>query len=61
MYIAIGVGAGGFAFPDNFLDKPYTNKDPKAQRRFYNNQTTWYSTWDASSQLIVDEIKVFAL
>lgn len=62
MYIAIGVGAGGFTFPDNFLNKPYTNRDPKAERRFYDNQTIWYRTWDDSnSQLIVDEIKVTAL
>lgn len=62
MYIAIGVGAGGFAFPDDFPQKMYKNRDPKAQRHFYNNQTVWYNTWNPTkSQLIVDEIKVIAL
>ena len=58
MYLTLGVGAGGFMFPDTII-KPWNNSDPKCQLNFYKNKTVWYPSWE--SGLIVDYIKVWVL
>lgn len=60
MYLTIGVGVGGHCFEDR-EGKPYKNRDPKAQRRFYDARETWKKTWNLDSVLQIDYINVIAL
>lgn len=61
MYLTIGVGVGGFAFPDDIEGKPWVNYEPKAQKKFYRDKEAWKSTWNDNSVLQVDYVKVWAL
>ncbi|XP_044766626.1 beta-1,3-glucan-binding protein-like isoform X2 [Coccinella septempunctata] len=60
MYIAVGVGVGGYNFPDQDM-KPWSNDDPKRQKKFYRKKSEWYSTWSNESALEVDYVKVYAI
>ncbi|XP_044256880.1 beta-1,3-glucan-binding protein-like [Tribolium madens] len=62
MYLTIGVGVGGHCFEDrNDGSKPWKNNDPKAQKNFYKASSQWLPTWDNSSVLKVDYVKIWAL
>ncbi|XP_045462189.1 uncharacterized protein LOC123672218 [Harmonia axyridis] len=60
MYITIGVGVGGYSFPDGD-NKPWSNDDPKMQKKFYKKKSQWHSTWNDKSVLEVEHVKVYAL
>lgn len=60
MYITIGVGVGGFSFPDGD-NKPWSNNNPKMQKKFYKKKSQWHSTWNDKSVLEVEHVKVYAL
>lgn len=61
MYLSIGVGVGGHNFIDDSPDKPWSNADPKSQRKFWNAKDTWFKTWTEDSRLQVDYVKIWAL
>lgn len=62
MFIVLGVGVGGLSIPDRMDgSKPWSNNDPKNQKKFYNARSTWKSTWGDSSALEVDYVKIWAL
>ncbi|XP_017041540.1 gram-negative bacteria-binding protein 2 [Drosophila ficusphila] len=63
-FIIFGVTVGGFInFDDALLAndvKPYTNKNPRAARSFWDNRHNWQPTWGRHSAMIVDYVKVYA-
>ncbi|KAL3274986.1 hypothetical protein HHI36_019760 [Cryptolaemus montrouzieri] len=62
MFITVGVGVGGFNFPDRTDGlKPWNNNEPLAQKNFNRAKDKWISTWSKRSTLEVQHIKVFAL
>nr|XP_008191497.1 PREDICTED: beta-1,3-glucan-binding protein isoform X2 [Tribolium castaneum] len=62
MYLSIGVGVGGHCFEDRSDgSKPWKNSDPKGQKNFYKASAQWLPTWDNSSVLKVDYVKIWAL
>lgn len=61
MILSIGVGVGGFAFPEPVEGKPYVNGDPKSQRKFYSARDVWKKTWTNDAELQVDYVKIWAL
>lgn len=68
-HITLGIGVGGISdFPDNSrtgpqnLIKPWSNTSPKAELRFWGDQSKWYSTWNRSTnKLQIDYIKVWSI
>lgn len=63
-YLSLGVSVGGHCdFPDdihsNGQPKPWKNRDPKAELRFWEDASNWSKTWQ--SGLEVDYIRVYAL
>jgi len=62
MYITLGVGVGGFCFPDRTDGtKPWENNEPKGPKDFYRAKSEWLQTWSDDSRLVVDYVKVWAL
>jgi hypothetical protein len=62
MYLVLGVGVGGHCFEDRSdATKPWTNNDPKSQKKFYQAAAQWGATWSNASRLEVDYVKVWAL
>ncbi|KAG5309160.1 BGBP protein, partial [Pseudoatta argentina] len=65
-YLTLGVAVGGLhEFEDHIVSngyiKPWRNVEAKALYNFYRAKDKWYPTWDATTALIVDYVKVWAL
>ncbi|XP_055371888.1 beta-1,3-glucan-binding protein-like [Condylostylus longicornis] len=68
-FLEIGVSAGGISdFPDGSRSgtqrklKPWQNFNPKAELKFWNEISTWHSSWSYDkSALVIDYIKVWAI
>lgn len=62
MHIVVGVGAGGHNFDDRSDGtKPWINKEPISQKKFYKARNQWKSSWKADAKLQVEYVKVWAL
>ncbi|KAK5642303.1 hypothetical protein RI129_008470 [Pyrocoelia pectoralis] len=65
--LSLGVGVGGlYDFPDEAMsggkEKPWSNADRHAIKRFFEAKSTWIQTWDPErSCLIVDSVRVTAI
>lgn len=65
-YISLGVSVGGLRdFEDGATSnghvKPWTNTDPRALLKFWNQRSEWLPTWQKDTSLVVKSIKVTAL
>lgn len=65
-YIIINIAVGGTTgwFPDNEGNKPWTNADKLAERKFWEAKSQWLPTWKLESDdatLQVDWIRVYSL
>ncbi|EGI67720.1 Beta-1,3-glucan-binding protein, partial [Acromyrmex echinatior] len=65
-YLTLGVAVGGLhEFEDHIVSngyiKPWRNVEAKALYNFYRARDKWYPTWDATTALVVDYVKVWAL
>ena len=58
-YLIINLAVGGTTgyFPDGH-GKPWINTSPHAVNAFYDNMTTWYSTW--TQPMMVDSVRVWS-
>lgn len=67
MHLTVGVGVGGINdFPDGYrstsnIPKPWTNKEVKQMRKFFDAKNQWLTTWNEHSQLKIDFVKIYAL
>ena len=47
-------------FPDNQGGKPWSNTSPHSVNEFWNDRSSWYSTWNGEdAALKVDSVKVW--
>ncbi|XP_012057432.1 PREDICTED: beta-1,3-glucan-binding protein-like [Atta cephalotes] len=65
-YLTLGVAVGGLhEFEDHIVSgryiKPWRNVEAKALYNFYCAKDKWYPTWDTTTALVVDYVKVWAL
>lgn len=67
MRLTVGVAVGGINdFPDGYVSasgvgKPWTNKEVKQMRKFFDARDQWLPTWGENAKLIVDYVKIYAL
>ncbi|EDV98028.1 GH14367 [Drosophila grimshawi] len=63
-FIIFGVTVGGFLnFDDEIVSndvKPYKNSEPRAALSFWLQRDTWAPTWEKSSAMIIDYVRVYA-
>ncbi|XP_062507119.1 beta-1,3-glucan-binding protein-like [Corticium candelabrum] len=61
-YFVINLAVGGTNgyFPDNQGGKPWSNTSPHSVNEFWNDRSSWYSTWNGEdAALKVDSVKVW--
>ncbi|KAF2258385.1 concanavalin A-like lectin/glucanase [Lojkania enalia] len=58
--VAVG-GTNGF-FPDGVGNKPWGNQSPTAPKEFWDNQATWYPTWEEGDKrgMTVKSVKMWS-
>ncbi|XP_062507118.1 beta-1,3-glucan-binding protein-like [Corticium candelabrum] len=63
-YFVINLAVGGTNgyFPDNQGGKPWSNLSPHSVNEFWNDKSSWYSTWNGEeAALKVDSVRVWDL
>lgn len=63
-YLILNVAVGGTTgwFPDGLGNKPWTNADPLAERKFWEAKSQWFPTWKGEdAALQVDWIRVYKI
>lgn len=60
-YLILNVAVGGTNgwFPDGFGGKPWVDGSSEAKLDFWNAREQWYPTWQKSSAMIIDSVKIW--